>query len=125
MSQLISFLSAIIIGLSVMLSIPFDELATAFEKGESSSIIKLCGEKVFIQINKKEGIYSHSQAEQILKRFFEEHPATSFSFVYKGKSEGKNTFASGDYITKFHSYKVNLKFKIEKEVYRIESITIE
>lgn len=125
MSQIITFLSAIIIGLSVMLSIPFDELGDAFEKGDAEKIVKQCGEKVFIQIGKKEGVYSHSQAEQVLKRFFEEHPATSFVFVYKGKSEGKNTFASGDYVAKNNSYKINLKFKIEKELYRIESIAVE
>lgn len=125
MSQIITFLSALIISLSVMLSIPFEAIQIAFEKGDSTTIIKNSGDKVFIQIGTKEGVYSHSQAEQVLKRFFESHPATSFQFIYKGKSEGKNTFATGDYIAKDKTYKVSLKFKVAKEDYLIESITIE
>jgi hypothetical protein len=125
MSQIITFLSALVISLTVMLSIPFDAIQVAFEKGDSSTIVKNCGDKVFIQLGDKEGVYSRSQAEQVLKRFFESHPATSFQFNYKGKSEGKNTFATGDFITKEKTYKVSLKFKIVKEDYLIESITIE
>jgi ABC-type lipoprotein release transport system permease subunit len=125
MSQIITFLSAIIIGLTVMMNIPFDDIQDAFEKGDSATIIKNSGDKIFIQIGKKEGVYSHSQGEQVLKRFFEAHPATSFNFIYKGKSEGKNTFATGDYVTNKQTYKVSLKFKVFKENYLIESITIE
>jgi hypothetical protein len=125
MSQLITFLSALIISLTVMLTIPFDEINEAFRTGDATTIVKSCGDKVFIKIGKKEGVYSHSQAEQVLVRFFKAHPAKSFDFIYKGKSEGKNTFATGDYISNDKSFKVSLKFKIIKENYLIESITIE
>ena len=125
MSQIITFLSAIIIGLSVMISIPFDDLQIAFQRGDATTIVQNSGDKIFIQIGKKEGVYSHSQAEQVLKRFFDNHPANTFDFVYKGKSEGKNTFAKGDYITTKKTYKVSLKFKIVQENYLIESIMIE
>lgn len=123
MSYLITVLLSALFSLSAFLSIPFSDLEEAFKKGDATTIIDQSGEKILLNVSQKEGVYSSSQATQILKTFFEKNPASSFSFTFKGKEDGTNSFAVGTYVSK-QSYRVSIKFKLKKEKYQIEAISI-
>lgn len=123
MNYLISVLLSALFSLSAFLSIPFSDLEKAFQEGDATSIISQSGEKILLNVSQKEGVYSSSQATQILKTFFEKNPANSFEFTFKGKEDGTNSFAVGTYVAK-KSYRVSIKFKLKKEKYEIEAISI-
>jgi len=125
MNTLTSFVISILLSIYAMQIIPFDELSVAFKNGDASYIMNNVEHKVLITVMNKEGVFSPSQGEQVLKKFFEAHPADTFNFNHKGKENGVNSFAIGTYKSREKSFRVSLKFKLLKENYRIESIEIE
>ena len=124
MNYFITIIFSIIINLTAFLSVPFSELEKAFSTGDATEIVKYGKSKILINIDQKEGVYSQSQGSQILKSFFKDHPPKSFDFHFKGKESGASSYAVGTYLSE-HSFRVTLKFQLEKEVYKIESISIE
>lgn len=123
MNYIITILLSVLLSLTAFLSIPFSTLETAFKEGDATTIIAQSGDKILLNVAQKEGVYSASQATQILKTFFEKHPASSFKFTFKGKEDGTNSFAVGSYVAK-ETFRVSLKFKLKKEKYDIEAISI-
>ncbi len=111
--------------LSVSSGIPYATIEKAFEKNNSSELIKMGGDKILIDILGKEGVYSHSQGNLVLKDFFTKHPGNQFDFVFKGKESLQGSFAIGNYISKKDKFRVTIHFKKVKENYQIESLTIE
>lgn len=112
------------LALSSILSIPFNDLETAFLKGDAEKVMSYGKTKVLISIESKEGVYSKSQGTQVLKSFFKDYPSKSFSFDFKGKESGSNSFAVGVYKSTKGDFRVSVKFQKEESDYLIESITI-
>ncbi len=125
MNSIVAFVIAAIVSLSTFLSVPFDELEKGFAEGDATSILDSCGEKIIITIDKKEGVYSKTQATHVLKTFFTNYPPKTFVFVYKKKEQGVNSFAVGNYISDKEQFKISLRMKLLKSTHRIESITID
>lgn len=113
------------LSIDAFLAIPFDQLEKAFQTGNATTIINQSSEKVLINILDKEGVYSAPQARQVLKDFFSTYPPKTFSFSFKDKEEGTTSFALGSYTSKTSSFRVSIKFTLEKDIYKIESIIIE
>lgn len=114
-----------VMSMDAFLAIPFDDLEKAFQQADATAIVNQSRDKVLISILDKEGVYGASQARQVLKDFFSTHPVTSFSFSFKGKESGANSFALGTYESNEKKFRVSIKFTLEKEVYKIESIAID
>lgn len=125
MNTLTSFVISILLSIYAMQIIPFDQLSDAFQRGDARYIMNNVENKVLITVMNKERVYSPSQGEQVLKKFFESNPADAFNFNHKGKEKGVNSFAIGTYKSGNKSFRVSLKFKLLKENYSIESIAIE
>ncbi|MEX1191891.1 MAG: DUF4783 domain-containing protein [Brumimicrobium sp.] len=123
MSYLITYILSIVLTVSSILSIPFSELETAFSKGDAEKVMSYGKSKVLISINNKEGVYSQSQGTQVLKSFFKDYPPKSFNFDFKGKEDGSNSFAIGNYKSSV-GFRVSVKFKKDGKDYLVESITI-
>lgn len=124
MSYLITYILSLAFALSSILSIPFNEIESSFSKGDAEKVISYGKTKILISIDSKEGVYSKSQATQVLKGFFKDCPPKSFSFDFKGKENGSNSFAVGVYKSTRGDFRVSLKFQKEGSDYLIESITI-
>lgn len=124
MSYLITYILSLAFALSSLLSIPFNDLESAFAKGDAEKVISYGKTKILISIDSKEGVYSKSQGTQVLKSFFKDNPPKSFSFDFKGKEDGSNSFAVGVYKSAAKNFRISLKFQKEGEDYLIESITI-
>lgn len=124
MSYLITYILSLAFALSSILSIPFKELESAFEKGDAEKVMSFGKTKTLISIDSKEGVYSKSQGTQVLKGFFKDNPPKSFSFDFKGKESGSSSFAVGLYKTEKTDFRVSFKFQKEGKDYLIESITI-
>lgn len=99
-----------------------DNISSAIKGGNSKALAEYFDNTVEVKILNKEGAYSKSQAEAIVKDFFTKNPPKSFSFIHDGPSGGNNAhYAIGSFVTdkgKFRTYvymkKVNDKFLIQE-----------
>jgi hypothetical protein len=123
MNYIITSILSLFFVLNAILTIPFQEVETAFTKGDAGKIISLGTTKMLISIGGNEGIYSKSQGTQVLSNFFKNNPPKSFTFGFKGKNSGASTFAVGEYQST-EIYRVSIKFKNLNKTHQIESITI-
>lgn len=124
MSYLITYILSLALALSSIFSIPFNDIESSFSKGDAEKVVSYGKTKILISLNSKEGVYSKSQGTQVLKGFFKDYPPKSFSFDFKGKENGSNSFAVGVYKSTKGDFRVSLKFQKEGGDYLIESITI-
>ncbi|MGB4830989.1 MAG: DUF4783 domain-containing protein [Chitinophagales bacterium] len=99
-----------------------ENIAAAISSGNSKELATYFDNTVEVKIANKEGAYSKSQAEAIIKDFFTKNPPTSFSFIHEGNSGGNNAhYAIGNLVTSKGTYrtyvylkKINNKFVIQE-----------
>jgi hypothetical protein len=103
--------------------IPFDDIESAFQRGDAETIMSMSKTKTLISIENNEAAYSKSQGTLVLNEFFENHPPKSFEFDFKGKESGATSFAVGTYVSD-EVFRVSLKLKKMAKDFAIESITI-
>jgi len=84
----------------------FDNIVAGFKSGDASAIAKHFEGNVEITIKTGGTSYSKSQAEMVLKNFFAQHKAKTFTVDHDGTSPqgakyfiGKLTTATGNYRT--------------------------
>ena len=111
--------------LSPQQGVPYSKLDSAFDQSNAEAIVSLAKDKVLINIQGKEGVYSKSQATLVLKEFFTGKSAGSFNFTFKGNESESGTFAIGSYTAGGTKYRVTTHFKNPGDGFKIESITIE
>ncbi|MBK7035557.1 MAG: DUF4783 domain-containing protein [Chitinophagales bacterium] len=99
-----------------------DNISAAIKAGNSKALAEYFDNTVEVKIANKEGAYSKSQAEAIVKDFFAKNPPKTFKFIHDGPSGGNNAhYAIGSLGTdkgKFRTYvylkKVGDKFVIQE-----------
>jgi hypothetical protein len=86
------------------------EIVKSFSKGDSETLSKYFEEKIELSINKKENIYSRTQAKQILANFFKKNQAVLFTKKHIG---GKNNshYVVANLKTKAGVFNVNFLLK--------------
>jgi hypothetical protein len=104
----------------------FKDIENAVALGNAKLLSNYMSTSIEIEINGQEGIYSKSQAEQVLNKFFDKYPPRSFSLSHKGNSAAGARFAVGDYVTgKEHTFRVTIFLKKIGEHYLIQEIEFE
>ena len=103
--------------------LPYNEIATAFEENDASSVISYCENPVLLVVDGTEGIYNHAQASMVLMEFFEHHPGGDFNYEFQGKEEDDDIFSSAKYVTETQNLSVQLSFSTELSN-KIQSIQI-
>ena len=84
-----------------------ESISSAIKGANSGELARYFSNTVEIQIPGKEGTFSKSQAEMIMKDFFSRNPVTSFTANQQGSSNGGAQFMIGTYKsgkTIFHVY---------------------
>jgi hypothetical protein len=125
MAYLYSFLAAVLFSMSMQSSIPFTSIEKAFASNNAADITAFGKEKILLNVLGKEGAYSKSQANLVLKDFFTKKPGNSFKFIFKSKESSDGSFAIGNYESKAETFRVTIHFKKEGADFRIESLAIE
>lgn len=123
MALLLSLL--LLLGGNVPADVPYGSVQAAFKSGNAESVAGMCKDKCLISVLGDEGVYSKSQATQVLKSFFSKNPASSFSFIHKGSGSSEGAFGIGNYVSHGEEYRVTIHFKKIGDSFKIESITIE
>ncbi len=124
--SLLQFLSIAMISVSSFLyqgklTPPFDKIASAIEKGDAADLASHFDKNVELTLPDNEGIFSKTQAEQLMKDFFIKYKPDSFKLMHKGGSEKTAMYGIGVLMTgkgKFRLYifvkKVNGKYLIQQ-----------
>ncbi len=84
-------------------------IISAIQGGSSSELARHLNESIALNISGKQGDYSKTQAEIVLKDFFKKYPPLEFSLVFK--NENHNNISS--YIGKYSSGKDNFQIFIK------------
>ena len=105
----------------------FDDIMLAMRNSQTANITKFFSNNVELTLLENEGIYSKQQSEQMLKKFFMQHPPKKVSIQHKGSSAQGAQYAIITYEAtngKFRAYifmkdngnglQVN-EFRIERE----------
>lgn len=101
----------------------FREIENAIALGNSRLLSGFMSSSVELDIPGSEGVYSKSQSEQILNKFFNKYPPSSFILSHKGNSAAGSKFAVGDYVTgKEQTFRVTIFLKKTGEHYLIHEI---
>ena len=99
------------------------QVKLVLEVGNASELSKFLNDKVDLNIDGKEGTYSHSQAEGVLKNYFKENPPTSFQINHEGSSENGLIYAIGEYSTTSSSFRVWIRLKEVNSQFKIHEMS--
>lgn len=105
--------------------VPYSQIESAFNSQNAAKIVSLCKDKVIIDLNGQNGMYSSAQATQVLKGFFDEHRQGSFSFSFKGQPADNSCFAIGTYKDGNSKFRVSIHFKKLNGKFLVERLSIE
>lgn len=99
------------------------QVKLVLEVGNANELSKFLNDKVDLNINGKEGTYSHSQAEGVLKNYFKENPPKSFQINHEGSSENGLIYAIGEYVTIDSNFRVWIRLKKVNDQFKIHEMS--
>jgi len=122
-----SFFTFLTVGL-LMSSFTFfssiDEVITAMKAGNSSEIAKFFDNTVEVNMPEKSNSYSKSQAELVLRDFFNTNTVKSFEIIHKGENAGSQ-YCIGTLVTKNGSFRTTIFMKQKGTRQVLQEITFE
>ena len=92
--------------------------------GNSSEIAKFFDNTVEINMPEKSNSYSKSQAELVLKDFFNSNTVKTFEIIHKGENSGSQ-YCIGTLITKNGSFRTTIFMKQKGDKQVLQEITFE
>ena len=99
-------------------------IKNALQAGNSHELAKYFSASVELVILNAENVYSKSQAEQILKDFFQSHKPNNFTIIHEGGKE-KSIYAIGTLSTNNGTFRVYILLKETNNTYYIHQLRIE
>lgn len=110
MKRILSILTITLVLSSFTLSIGIDEVVAAVRSGSAAQVSKYFDNTVEISLPDKSNSYSKSQAEMVLKDFFNSNPVKSFELIHKGENAGSQ-YCIGTLSTKNGSFRTTIFMK--------------
>jgi hypothetical protein len=101
-----------------------DGIVLAFEAGNAAELAKHFNTSIELVILEEEDVYSKTQAEQIIRKFFSENKPSSFTVIFEGGKE-PSRYAIGKLVTSTGPYRVYLLIKDHEGSPLIHQIRIE
>jgi hypothetical protein len=103
-----------------------EELSGGLKKGDYKVFSKYFANTVTLNLPGSEGIFSKTQAEQILRDFFFKNPSRDFSLSHQGESkEGARYFIGTLSSTNNSSYRVYCHLKKQNDTFKIFELRLE
>ncbi len=98
-----------------------DQVISSLGSGNASAVAGQMVANVDMTLPGTSDYYSKAQAEQILRKFFDQHPAKGLSIEHEGNSQGGDSYyigtlhtASGDFRVTFFLKKVGASFQVKQ-----------
>ena len=102
-----------------------DDIAAAIRSGNAKQISGFFSDNVDLKIIDKEGVYSKSQAELIVKDFFAKHTVKSFTIGHKSAANNGSLYSIGTLETSNGKYRIYFLLKKGSEKTFIQQFRIE
>lgn len=98
-----------------------DQVVSALGSGNASALATRMVANVDMALPGTSDYYSKAQAEQILRKFFDQHPAKGMTVEHEGNSQGGDSYyigtlrtANGDFRVTFFLKKVGTAFQVKQ-----------
>jgi len=101
----------------------YNELAKIIKSGNAKELVNHFSNSVDLNINGEQSNYGKSQAEAILKDFFNNSEPVSFIVNHKGASKSGRSYAIGEYKNKLGVYRVWIRLVDENGQSRVSEIS--
>lgn len=101
-----------------------DEVISAMKSGNSAGIARFFDNTIEINMPDKSNSYSKSQAELVLKDFFNSNTVKSFEVIHKGENSGSQ-FCIGTLVTRNGSFRTTIFMKQKGDKQVLQGITFE
>ncbi len=101
-----------------------DEVISAMKTGSSADIARYFDNTVELNMPDKSNSYSKSQAEIVLRDFFNTNVVKSFTVNHKGENAGSQ-FCIGTLVTKGSTYRTTVFMKLKGDKQLLQTITFE
>ncbi len=105
-------------------SYSIDDVVTAIKSGDANQLSQYFDNMVEITLHEKSNSYSRSQAEVVLKDFFNSFGVKSFSIVHKGSNSGSE-FCIGNLQTRNGDFRTTIFMKTRGEKQVLQEIRFE
>ena len=99
-------------------------IVLSLKAGNAEELAKFFHKNVELIILEKEDVYSRSQAEQIIRKFFLEHKPQGFKIIFQGGKENSR-YAIGSLTTEETTYRVYILIKKQDGEPLIHQLRIE
>jgi len=83
----------------------------ALNAGSSKELVKYLDKNSDIDIEGEKSTFSKTQAEVVLKDFFQNYPPTNFQIIHQGASKAGSPYVIGQYSHKSGSFRVWIRLK--------------
>lgn len=101
-----------------------DEVVNALKTGNTAQIVKYFDNTIEITMPDKSNSYSKSQAELVLKDFFNSNPVQRFEILHKGENAGSQ-YCIGTLFTKSGSFRTTVFMKQKGDRQLLQEIRFE
>jgi len=101
-----------------------EDIVLSFEAGNAAELAKHFHTNVELIILEEEDVYSRSQAEQIIRKFFSEHKPSSFKVIFGGGKENSR-YAICSLVTSKARFRVYILTKKQDDTPLIHQLRIE
>ncbi|SDL67716.1 protein of unknown function [Catalinimonas alkaloidigena] len=123
-------ISVFIIALSVLIQTSdaqssdqvLEETRRSLKSGSSRELARYFNEAVELGFDGQKASYSKTQAEFVIRNFFQQHPPTNFDFVHRGTSKEGIRYCIGKYSSTEGAYRVVLLIKPVQGKYLIDTM---
>ena len=100
------------------------QVKSALNAGSSKELIKYLDKTSDIDIEGEKASYSKTQAEVILKDFFQSYPPTNFQIIHQGASRAGSPYVIGQYSFKSGSFRVWIRLKeVTDDSYQVHALS--
>ena len=101
-----------------------NQVKSALNTGSSKELVKYLDKTSDIDIEGEKAAYSKTQAEEILKDFFQSYPPTNFQIVHQGASRAGSPYVIGQYSYKSGSFRVWIRLKeVSDATYQVHALS--
>ena len=102
-----------------------ENIASAIRIGNYKELTKYFNSTIDLALPEKEGVFSKTQAELIMKDFFFKNPPKSFLINNQGTSKNGSLFFVGTLTTSTNTFRIYFLIKKNVDTYKIQQLQIE
>jgi len=124
MKRIFTLVSIFAVLSSFSLFSSIDEIVAALREGNATEIAKHFDNTIEITLPDKSNSYSKSQAEVVLRDFFNNNPVKSFTILHKGENNGSE-YCIGTLVTKNATYRAMVFMKQKNNKQMLQEIRFE